>query len=37
MPTMMKMVDVLAERVYQTLNYFLNDYYKGWTPVDNES
>ena len=32
MPAMTKMVDAMAERVYQTLNYFLNDYYKGWTP-----
>lgn len=32
MPTMTKMVDVMAERVYQTLNYFLDEYYNGWTP-----
>lgn len=32
MPIMTKMVDVTAERVYQTLNYFLDEYYKGWTP-----
>lgn len=32
MPAMTRMVDVMAGRVYQTLNYFLNDYYKGWTP-----
>lgn len=32
MPTMTKMVDVMAERVYQTLNYFLDEYYKDWTP-----
>lgn len=31
-PVMIKMVDQLAERVYETLNYFLNDYYTGWTP-----
>lgn len=31
-PVMMKMADGLAERVYETLNYFLNDYYTGWTP-----
>lgn len=31
-PVLLKMVDTLAERVYQTLNYFLNDYYTGWTP-----
>ena len=33
MPVMTKMVDVMAERVYRTLNYFLDEYYKGWTPV----
>lgn len=32
MPAMTEMVDVMAERVYQTLNYFLDEYYKGWTP-----
>ncbi|WP_277935546.1 hypothetical protein [Parablautia muri] len=26
------MVDTLAERVYETLNYYLQDYYTGWTP-----
>ena len=26
------MVDQLAERVYETLNYYLNDYYTGWKP-----
>ncbi len=31
-PAMTKMVDVMAERVYQTLNYFLDEYYNGWTP-----
>lgn len=31
-PVLVKLVDQLAGRVYQTLNYFLNDYYKGWTP-----
>ena len=31
-PVMTKMVDQLAERVYETLNHFLNDYYTGWTP-----
>lgn len=31
-PVMLKMVDQLAERVYETLNYYLNDYYTGWTP-----
>ena len=31
-PVMTKMVDQLAEQVYETLNYFLNNYYTGWTP-----
>lgn len=31
-PIMIKMVDELAKRVYETLNYYLNDYYTGWTP-----
>ena len=31
-PVITKMVDQLAERVYETLNFFLNDYYTGWTP-----
>lgn len=31
-PIMVKMVDELAERVYETLNYFLNEYYTGWEP-----
>ena len=31
-PVMTKMVDQLADRVYETLNYFVNDYYTGWTP-----
>ena len=31
-PVMTKMVDQLAERVYETLNHFLHDYYTGWTP-----
>ena len=31
-PVMIKMVDELAERVYETLNYFLLDYYTGWKP-----
>lgn len=31
-PVMVKMVDKLADRVYETLNYYLNDYYTGWTP-----
>lgn len=31
-PVLVNMVDQLADRVYQILNYFLNDYYTGWTP-----
>ena len=33
MPTMVKMVDKLAERVYETLNYFLKEYYDSYDPV----
>ena len=33
MPTMAKMVDTLAERVYETLNYFLQEYYNSYDPV----
>ena len=33
MPTMIKMVDTLAERVYETLNYFLQEYYNSYDPV----
>ena len=32
MPVMTKMVDKLAENVYETLNYYLLDYYTGWKP-----
>ena len=32
MPTMVKMVDTLAERVYETLNYFLQEYYDDYDP-----
>lgn len=32
-PVMVKMVDELAERVYQTLNYFLQEYYNSYDPV----
>ena len=32
MPTMVKMVDELAERVYETLNYFLQEYYNSYDP-----
>ena len=31
-PMILSMVDKLAENVYETLNYFLLDYYTGWTP-----
>lgn len=31
-PTMVGLVNHLAEEVYETLNYFLKDYYTGWTP-----
>lgn len=31
-PTMAKMVDTLAERVYETLNYFLQEYYDSYDP-----
>ena len=31
-PVMTRLVDQLAEQVYETLNYFLNNYYTGWTP-----
>lgn len=32
-PAMLGMVNQLADNVYKTLNYFLNDYYTGWTPT----
>lgn len=32
MPSMAKMVDALAERVYETLNYFLQEYYDSYDP-----
>ena len=31
-PVMMGMVDKLADRMYETLNYFLQDYYAGYDP-----
>lgn len=31
-PVMLKMVNQLAERVYEALNYFLQDYYSGYEP-----
>lgn len=33
LPTMQNMVDKLAERVYETLNYFLQEYYNSYSPV----
>lgn len=32
-PVMTKMVDQLAERVYETLNYFLQEYYNSYDPI----
>ena len=32
-PVMMGMVDKLAERVYESLNYFLQEYYNSYTPM----
>ena len=29
-PTMLNMVNKLADNVYETLNYFILDYYQGW-------
>ena len=31
-PVLLKMTDQLADRVYETLNYFILDYYKGYEP-----
>ena len=31
-PVITKMVNELAKNVYETLNYYLDDYYTGWTP-----
>ena len=31
-PTMVGLVNQLADEVYKTLNYFLSDHYTGWTP-----
>lgn len=33
MPTMESMVDLMAERVYETLNWFLLDFYNDYDPV----
>lgn len=32
-PVMLGMVDTLAERVYETLNYFLQEYYNSYSPT----
>lgn len=32
-PDLVKMVDVMATRVYETLNYFLQEYYNSYSPV----
>lgn len=32
-PTLLKMTDRSADRVYETLNYFLLDYYSGYEPL----
>ena len=32
-PVMLGMVEELAERVYETLNYFLQEYYNSYDPV----
>lgn len=32
-PVMVGMVDKMAERVYETLNYFLQEYYDSYDPV----
>lgn len=31
-PTMKNMMEKASNEVYETLNYFLSDYYTGWTP-----
>lgn len=31
-PVLLKMTDQLADRVYETLNHFLQDYYSGYEP-----
>lgn len=32
-PMLIGMANQMADRVYETLNYFLNEYYTGWTPT----
>lgn len=31
-PVMQSMVNQMADKVYETLNFYLQDYYTGWTP-----
>ena len=31
-PVLLKMTNQLADRIYETLNYFLQDYYSGYEP-----
>lgn len=33
LPTMQNMADELAERVYETLNHFLQEYYNSYNPL----
>lgn len=33
MPTMLKMVGAMATKVYETLNYFLQEYYDSYDPM----
>ena len=33
MPTMVGVVDTLEDRVYETLNYFLQEYYNSYDPL----
>lgn len=32
-PIMIGLVNKLSDQVYKVLNYYLNDYYTGWTPT----
>lgn len=31
-PILVDTADVMADKVYEVLRYYLNDYYTGWTP-----
>ena len=31
-PVMQSMVNQMADKVYETLNFYLQDYHTGWTP-----